>query len=409
MVYPIISAEELVVFSSPNPSEIYCYSPGIAKLPNGRLLATLDLGGVGVTSMEGPKGLRYGETVMGKAFTSDDRGQTWEERLNFPFMMARPFIAGASVYIMGLAGDLTIVRSDDRGLTWSAPALLTEGEQWTQAPANVHYSGDYIYLVMNRRPYDDVKGWAVSVEAPVLLRGKINSDLTLRENWTFASEMVFRDIVSANELHYFGVPFFTVREKEEVEVAEGRYCAPIGWLETNVVQFTDPNHGWYDPAGRTFHLWSRAHTGGTGYAAIAKVVEQEDGSMITMMETVPSGKEMKFHILYDEATAMYWLLSTQATDSMSQADKLPKERYGLPNNERNRLQLQFSKNCVDWCFAGMVSIGKSFKQARHYASMVIDDEDLHVLSRSGDEQAKNAHDGNLITLHTIPNFRKLLY
>ena len=38
---------------------------------------------------------------------------------------------------------------------------------------------------------------------------------------------------------------------------------PPGWLETNVVQFTDPDHLWYDPTGRTFHLWMRAHTGGT--------------------------------------------------------------------------------------------------------------------------------------------------
>jgi len=41
-------------------------------------------------------------------------------------------------------------------------------------------------------------------------------------------------------------------------------------------------------AGRTFHLWSRAHTGGTGYAWIAKMVEQEDGSMETMLERASS-------------------------------------------------------------------------------------------------------------------------
>lgn len=39
---------------------------------------------------------------------------------------------------------------------------------------------------------------------------------------------------------------------------------------------------WYDPKGKTFHLFSRANTGGTGYAAMAKVVEQDDGSMKTM-------------------------------------------------------------------------------------------------------------------------------
>ncbi len=107
--------------------------------------------------------------------------------------------------------------------------------------------------------------------------------------------------------------------------------SPLGWLETNVVQFVNPNHIWADPSGRTFHLWMRAHTGGTGYAAIAKVVETGpvagEGAMHMMLEQVPSGEEiafipcpggqMKFHISYDEEDGLFWLLSTQATDSMT--------------------------------------------------------------------------------------------
>jgi len=95
-----------------------------------------------------------------------------------------------------------------------------------------------------------------------------------------------------------------------------------------VVQFVDPGHYWFDPKGLTFHIWMRAHTGGAGYAAVAKVVERAhaDGSMVTMLEKVPSGK-----------TALF-----------------------LP------------------CPGGQMR--------------------FHVLSRSGDARAKNAHDGNLITL-----------
>ena len=57
----------------------------------------------------------------------------------------------------------------------------------------------------------------------------------------------------------------------------------------------------------------------------------------------------------------------------------------------------------------MVAMGDSPKQSRHYASMVIDGEDLCILSRSGDEKAKSAHDGNMITFHRINNFRNLVY
>ena len=121
------------------------------------------------------------------------------------------------------------------------------------------------------------------------------------------------------------------------------------------------------------------------------------------------GGQCKFHIVFDDRTSLYWLVSSQATDSMCRGEYLGPERYGLPNNERHRLALHFSRNCVDWCFAGVIAIGSSPKQARHYASAVIDGDDLHVLSRSGDERAVSAHDGNLITFHTIRNFRELSY
>jgi len=194
---------------------------------------------------------------------------------------------------------------------------------------------------------------------------------------------------------------------------------PIGWLETNVVQFLDPDHTWCDPTGRTFHLWMRAHTGATNLACIAKVVEGADGSMTTSFERSPAGVpmlyvpcpggHMRFHILYDDVTRLYWLLSSLPTDSMRRPDRLPETRYGLPNNERHVLALHVSRNCLDWCMAGIVAYGNNPQQARHYASMCVDGDDLHVLSRSGDHRAHSAHDGNLITFHTVKQFRDLVY
>ena len=106
---------------------------------------------------------------------------------------------------------------------------------------------------------------------------------------------------------------------------------------------------------------------------------------------------------------MYFLVSSQSTDSMTRPDLLSQERYGLPDNERHRLALYFSTNLFDWCFAGMVAVGKTPRCSRHYASMVIDGEDLLILSRSGDENARSAHNGNLLTFHRVPDFRSLIY
>jgi hypothetical protein len=418
----LLANEFVTVYESPDPSSIFCYSPGICRCLDGRLIATCDLGGPGVQNLPGVKSLRTGDMHLrnqGKIFTSDDHGKTWTHRADFPFWHARPFVTGDSVYILGQDGDLSIIRSDDNGDNWSAASTLTDGQTWHQAPSNVHYANGNIYLVMERRLYDDISGWPPAAYAPVLMRGHLGDDLTKRASWAFANALAFRDIVKAEDLRYIGVPFYPSYRAQPTVVAPGRGTWPIGWLETNVVQFIDPDHYWYDPTGHTFHLWARAHTGGTGYAAIAKVVEQADGSLRTMTETVPSGQtvvlvpcpggQMKFHILYDEHTKLFWLLSSQSTDSMTRADRLPPDRFNLPNNERHRLQLHFSRNCIDWCFAGIVAVGPSPKQSRHYASMVIDGNNLCILSRSGDERASSAHNGNLITFHTVHNFRDLVY
>jgi hypothetical protein len=70
---------------------------------------------------------------------------------------------------------------------------------------------------------------------------------------------------------------------------------------------------------------------------------------------------------------------------------------------------------MDWCFAGIVAVGENERAARHYASMAIDGNDLVVLSRSADGSVRNtvplkdAHDGNLVTFHRVPDFRSLIY
>ena len=94
---------------------------------------------------------------------------------------------------------------------------------------------------------------------------------------------------------------------------------------------------------------------------------------------------------------------------MTRPDRLPDSRYLLPDNERHRLVLHFSRNCMDGCFAGIIDMTDDPRQSRSYPTMTTDGDDLLVLARSGDEKARNAHDGNILTLHRIPDFRSLAY
>ena len=64
---------------------------------------------------------------------------------------------------------------------------------------------------------------------------------------------------------------------------------------------------------------------------------------------------------------------------------------------------------IDWCFAGLVTAGRSVLESRHYAAMAVDGEDLVLVSRSGDEQAHNPHNTDMVTFHRIRDFRSLVY
>lgn len=413
---PLLDHDPVVVYESPKPEAVFAYSPGLAVLPDGTLVATFDHEHT-VKDETCPDG----SPLKGRICTSSDGGRTWVQRAAMPIYHARPFVAGNSVYVLGHNMNLGVMRSDDGGVTWSNVSWLSKDQEWHQAPCNVHYCRGRVYLVMERVTDPSWPEWPVHIMAPVLMSAPVNADLTQRDAWTFSSEITYREVIAEyGKPNLIGVPFFTKGDVTPDIPDDHRPMATPGWLETNVVQFTDPNHIWFDPNGRTFHLWMRAHTGSTNYAAILKAVESEDAKSITVsVEKAPSGEpivfvpcpggHMKFHILYDEPSQRFWMLTTQPTDSMTRPDRLPAERFNLPSNERQRLVLYFSRNCMDWCFAGRVDDTGAYGQSRHYASMVIRGDDLCVLSRSGDERAKSAHDTNLITFHTVRGFRGLVY
>lgn len=415
-----------VIYRVSDPQNVYAYTPGIWVLESGRYVATDDLGGPGAPNTpEAAMAKPVAGGAVGQIFTSDDKGETWQRRAIRNFCHARPFEAGGKVYVLGHCGNLVIYCSEDGGETWDEGHYLTAGESWHQSACNTWIEDGYVTLVMENifNTEDEVRsGWNIASLAPVVLRAKVTDDLTKRESWTFSNRVRFRDVVEEDDLEMHGIPFYPTK-KHVGEYPEDVFLTQMpGWLESNIVRIMDPKHYWYDPNGKTFHIFMRAHTAGTGYCCMMKaVITEEDGKeVITVMPEVnPSGRkvvflpmpggQMRFHLLWDEQTRLYWLLSTQSTDSMTRKEQLSAERYNIPCDERDRLQLSFSKNMVDWCFAGMVAKGDSEKQSRHYACMVIDGDDLLVTSRSGDKDTKSAHNTNMSTFHRIKNFRDLVY
>ena len=99
-------------------------------------------------------------------------------------------------------------------------------------------------------------------------------------------------------------------------------------------------------------------------------------------------------MVYDPQTNLYWLLHSQIDGRMS---------------ARRRLALSFSPDLLHWTFAGLVAVGPADNGSRHYATMMIDGDDIVIVSRSGDERARTAHDGDIVTFHRVKDFRKLIY
>ena len=418
-----ISSEDKIFYRSYDAANVYAACPNICVLPSGRMIVVHCIFGPGIEALDCEKCVASNIHAIERILISDDGGESWRHVGNAPMMHARVFAAGNSVYIMGHEYDVMIMRSDDDGETWTAPSKLTEGQSWChEAPCNVHYENGCVYLVMERKLDLECRGLPSSIFAPVLMRGKCDSDLTKRESWTFASEMCCRETVDIEKCNYFGMPFYKSNKTEPnvlCMLPRKRSFYPPGWSESNVVKFTDPNHVWYDPSGKTFHLIMSAHTGRSNLAAILKVVENEDGTLTTMTEKAPSGEpiiylpfpggSMKFYILWDEKSSLFWMVGMQATDSASRPETISTDRMSLPCNETHRVVLHFSKNCIDWCFAGLVDKGETERHSRYSPSMAICGDDLLILCRSADDGANYAHDSNLITMHRVKNFRDLVY
>lgn len=397
---------EIVRIKDPRQQVAYC--PAIEILPGGRIVTTM---------LTHDKGGAAGRQWVVSVFTSDDRGASWAHRKDLAMVDGQPFAAGGAVYVIGGREDLFISRSED-GTTWSDLVPLKTGRQWYSFPGPPIRTGGRVFLEKECRTVPVSHGFPVWLLAPVVMSAPLDADLTRAEAWSFSNALGFHEVLARHgKPNLMGVPFNALKpRKTEPGVPPDQ---GMGWGEGNLVRIVDPAHVWHDAAGRTLHIFLRAETGRSGLAAVAKAVCSEDGSIAVDLERAPSGEPIlfvplpggqgAFNILHDGETRRYWLLSSQSLDSMRKPASLGAWHYGLPANERARIALHFSRNCMDWCFAGIAADGGGRKRSFFHASAVIDGEDLVMVMRVADEAAVNQHDSNIIAFQRIRCFRKLGY
>ncbi len=394
-----IPCSETILYHSPCPEELYCFTPSLAHGFNGRIFASFDLAGNGLKKEQGPKspiGDRDGNQM--RIYVSDDQGYSWRETGRLPMLHARVFAAGKCMYAIGHGGDLLISRSTDNGETWESPSVLDSAAHWHQSAGAMEYMHGKVYLTMEQAPVHEDNPKRGGGD-PVLMSADMNADLTKRQNWTFSSPAILHDF------------------RQFLPQINGKTPDIPWWLESNVVFQRDENNLFFDPEFRKplIFLRTRNHLA-MDSAVMLQGLEREDGSLELTVPRLPDGTPvcmvhlpggyMKFQILRDEESKLYWLVSSRTEfSSFTKRETLPEGVFWV--DERQRLELYYSRNLFDWCCAGTVAKGTDVICSRHYASLLACGRDLLVLSRSGDTGAYSTHDTDMITLHRIPDFRSL--
>ena len=123
---------------------------------------------------------------------------------------------------------------------------------------------------------------------------------------------------------------------------------------------------------------------------------------------IPGG-QMKFYIQHDDKSALYWMASNLPSNPASLVDNEAWSRARKTNpwaTDRRSLTLWYSVDSLNWFPAGWVARAQDWTQSFHYPVMLIDGEDLILVSRTGRDSG-NQHDVDTVTFHRIKHFRDL--
>lgn len=396
-----------IVYESENPDFLYPMSPYVTVLESGRIMVAFDLNGDGLENRipvgyDEPQNWGSGQQHVVVAY-SDDDGKTWEYSLECPGLFPRVFEDGDKVYLIYRNEErkLAVACSKDDGKTWSEDYAIDD-RGWHSAPTSIIYKDDYLYMTMETN-----KEGAL---APILIRGKRGTDLTKRENWSFSEELTILDVIpdsTTPDLDYTGIMEYS-RNKDG-----------LSWLEGNVIQMYNEASPWYDASMNSFYIMLRSQVYRSGYAAVMKVTENADGTMTPSVITTEAGNTQmfvampgghdKFSIIYDEESGLYWLASNFSDNSILNRKYTTGDKQGQSWSERDRLALYFSTDAMNWNFAGMIAEGDSERESRAYPHVVVDGEDLLVVTRCGTKESSSQHDNNILSFHRIKDFRDLVY
>jgi len=338
----------------------YLCSPSLLRLPDGALLASMDL-------YEGssPQNL----TLI---FRSDDNGITWHYQCELmPCFWGKLFLHKGEIYMLAVDteyGSLIIGKSTDGGKSFFAPVTLLRGSNGKGSNSGVHKNPQNV-LVHNGRIYESLEWKHNGKHHAMVMSIDEGLDLLNPENWHFTPPLQYNP-------NWEGVA-----RGNNFDTIEGTLCvAPDGNIYDVMRYFIFDGEPKY------------------GLTLAYKVNSDNPDAPLEYSHTCKMDcNNSKFMIKYDEVSKRYYTVASEIYDD--------KHIYA-----RNLLSLFSSTDMEHWHVVKRLYDHREIAQEKggmQYVDFYFEGDDIIFLCRTALNNAHSYHDSNYSTFHTIRNFREL--
>jgi len=336
----------------------YLCSPSLLRLPDGVLLASMDV-------YEG--GAPQNLTLI---FRSEDNGESWHYACELmPCFWGKMFLHNGKIYMLACSteyGDLLIGCSDDRGESFSSPVALLRGSGGKAGNVGVHKNPQNI-IRHNGRIYETLEwgSWknAEYYHAAMVMSCAEGDDLLSPESWHFTPPLRY-------DSSWEGVAPDGVKG-----CIEGTLCI--------------------DRGGRLMNLM-RYQTEEKKILAF-KVNECDPDASLEFSCAIDFPANLsKFMIKFDSVSNKYYTIASRRADD--------------PKTRRNLLSLLVSDDLISWrvvCDLIDRRYDDAAKVGFQYVDFEMEGEDIIFLCRTAINGAHSYHDSNYSTFHVIKKFREL--
>jgi len=374
-------------------ANVFLGTPSVLKTASGRFLISHDNFGSATSYLtSGVTSVYYSDNINTGEFT-------FAQNISDMFW-STIFEYNGDVYLLGILkqfGNVTISKSTDNGITWSAAvSVLTTPtgaftyQGWHKSSDNVIFKDGYLIC-----PIEAVRAtaagmdWAKYFDSTIVLANL--TDLTNPSNWSYSNIVTFNGVNLETNL---------IAKNEIATKQPSNTTAYKGFLEGSLIELASGDLRMF------MRLEQTPNSNHALYMDIAWNATTPPSSILSSTQNFIDllGGNVNFQVKYDVISGKHWTLVNA-------------NRYKYYTDQRTEVYLASSSDeGLTWSYHGKV-LGYDVtvanwqtvmaQNAVQYSSFEIIDNDLIVVSRTASDLAVNYHDSNITSLAKIKNFRSI--